>query len=113
MPQALPLTDLIAQGSNRTVKPRVKKAQFGGGYAQTAPDGINPFVESWSIQYIPLTTSERSTMWAALFAVGGWDYLTWQPPGDTAKKWKVVGDITETPASGDLYTLAFTLERCY
>lgn len=113
MPQALPLTDLISQGSTRRRKHRVLSAQFGDGYSQEAPDGINAAYDEWSITYIPLTEAERATLWTALDAVGCWDYFTWQPPGDnTVKKWKVIKDtIAETPESGNLYTIAFELRQ--
>jgi len=54
-------------------------------------------------------------MWAALDAVGGWDYLTWQPPGYTeSKKWKVTSDgISETPTSGEHYTISFNVKQVF
>lgn len=115
MPQALPLTDLISQGSTRKRSNRVLSAQFGDGYSQETPDGINANYDTWSIVYIPLNATERTTLWAVLDAVGASDYVTWQPPGDsTTKRWKVVKDsVTETPESGDLYAIAFELKQVF
>lgn len=114
MAVALPLTSLIAQGSSRRRTNRVLRAQFGDGYEQTAPNGINTIVDEWSIRYENLTTSERNTLLAALDAVGSWDVLTWTPPGDSAKKWKVTADgLTETPVSGDMYSIGFSLRQVF
>jgi len=114
MPQALPLTTAISQGATRKRTNRVLFAQFGDGYDQTAPDGINALVDEWSITYPNLTSSERTTLWSALDAVGGSDYFTWTPPGGTSTKWKVKEDgVTEMPASGDLYTVSFSLRQVF
>lgn len=115
MPQALPLTTRISQGSTRTRTNRVLTAQFGDGYSQEAPDGINNLVDSWSVTYENLDNTERATLWAVLDAVGSWDYLTWQPPGySTSKKWKVTSDgVSEQPTSGDTYTISFSLKQVF
>ena len=114
MPQALPLTTYIAQGSTVTYRNRVLQAKFGDGYDQTAPDGINNIVADWSIRYDNLTTSEKTTLLTALNAVGSWDYLTWTPPGETSKKFKVTKDgYSVAPISGDLWTVSFNLTQVF
>lgn len=114
MPRALPLTNMISQGATRKRKNRVLTAQFGDGYSQEAPDGTNSMVDSWSISFENLDASERSTLWAALDAVGSWDYFTWTPPGCSAGKWKVTTDgVEERPVSGDLYSVSFTLRQIF
>src|SRR5688572_3201304 len=115
MPQALPLTTQISQGSTRTRKNRVLTAQFGDGYSQEAPDGINTLVDEWSIRYDNLNLTDRNTLWTALDAVGAWDYFTWTAPGDgSSKKWKVTKEgISEQPVSGDTYSIAFTLKQVF
>lgn len=32
-----------------SAEPRVLRAQFGDGYAQTAPDGLNAYLRRWSV----------------------------------------------------------------
>lgn len=113
MPTALPLPDLISQGSTRKRKFRVLKAQFGDGYLQTAPDGVNHQVDSWNIIYANLTDADRASVWSAIETVGVSDYFTWTPPGDVAKKWKIVSEVTETPQSGDIYSISFDLMQVF
>lgn len=115
MPQPLPYPDLISQQSTRHRKNRTISARFGDGYSQERPDGINALSDEWSITYLPLSELERSAVWSALDAVGGWDYLIWQPPGSPAPlKWKVTQDgVTESSTGGGLYTLSFTVRQVF
>lgn len=114
MSQALPLTNYISQSSTRTRKHRTLTAQFGDGYSQDAPDGTNAQYDEWNIIYENLTSTNRDTVWTALNAVGSWDYLTWTPPGDTSKKWKVTKDgVNESAQSGSHYSLSFSIRQVY
>lgn len=114
MPVALPLTTLISQGSTRKRMNRVLSAQFGDGYSQEAPNGINSLVDEWNVVYGNLTSSERTTLLAALDTAGSWDTITWTPPGDTAKKWKVTKDgWSETPLAGDQWSITFSLRQVF
>ena len=114
MPQALPLTTAISQSSTRKRNYRTIRAQFGNGYAQTAPDGINSVMDTWEVTYENLTDAERSTLVTALDTVQGWDYFTWTAPGDaTSKKWKVAGDGWSESTTGNHWTVSFTLEQTY
>jgi phage-related protein len=114
MPAALPFTNQISQGSSRQRINRVKSAQFGDGYSQEYPDGLNPNVDLWNVMWNPLGNADRATLMAAL-DTGVFDYLTWQPDGYASScKWKVVKDsVTDTPASGDLYTIAAQLRQVF
>lgn len=115
MSQALPLTNYLSQSSSRTRKNRVLSAQFGDGYSQEAPDGTNALVDGWRLVYTNLSSANRTTLFAALDAVGSWDYFTWQAPGDsTTKKWKVTKDgINEQPQSGNTYSVTFNVKQVF
>jgi phage-related protein len=115
MSTALPLTNYISQRSFRTRKNRVLSAQFGDGYSQEAPDGTNALTDEWSVVYENLSSTNRNTVFAALDAVGAWDYLTWTAPGDgSSKKWKVTKDgVSEQASSGSLYSISFKVRQVY
>jgi phage-related protein len=114
MSTALPLTGYISQSSTRTRKNRVLSAQFGDGYSQEAPDGTNALTDEWTIVYENLSTANRDTVWTALNAVGSWDILTWTPPGESSKKWKVTKDgVTESAMSGATYSLTFKVRQVF
>ena len=115
MPQALPLLTSISQSSARRRMYRTLTSQFGDGYAQHTPDGINNIVDEWSLVYENLTNAERTTLVTALDAVKSSDYFTWTAPGDTSqKRFKVTQDgWSESPRSGDLWTISFTLKQSF
>ncbi len=113
MPTALPLTTRIDQSSARERTYRTLTAKFGNGYGQSIPDGINNVVDTWSVSYSDLTQTERDLVMVALDAVRGWDYLTWQAPGDaSSKKWKLVSSVKEK-TTGHLFNVSFTLEQTF
>ena len=115
MSQALPLTTYISTSSTKQRKNRTLSAQFGDGYSQEAPDGTNSKYDEWNVVYQNLIQADRDTLWAALDAVGSWDYLTWTAFGDSvSKKWKVTTDgISESIQSGNIYTVTFKLKQVY
>ncbi|KVZ57507.1 phage tail protein [Burkholderia ubonensis] len=51
MPDTFTWTPTVAQYAG-TAKLRVRKAQFGDGYEQTLPDGINNRVLSYTLQFV-------------------------------------------------------------
>ena len=76
---ALPLPTKVALSSDKTVVFRDMSVQFGDGYQQIAPNGTNNKVANWSIEWAPLTQTERDTVEAVLDSVGSWGILTWTP----------------------------------
>lgn len=102
MPQAMPLTQYISENSTKSIMHRTLTNQYGDGYSQRAADGLNSNVDQWDVYWIPVTSADRTTIVTALDAVGGWDYLTWTPPGDVSAI-KVV--------LKDKYTMRFVADR--
>jgi phage-related protein len=114
MPAALPLTDRISQSSTKKRINRVIRCQFGDGYEQARADGINNKIDTWELMFEALTTTDRATLTSFLDGIGGWDYFTWTPIGEgSSKKFKVVDGFTETPLSGNLYTITFTAKQFF
>lgn len=112
---ALPLPDLIAYDSAKTVKHRTLKAQFGDGYSQRAPDGINSQYEVWAISWPAVTASERDTITAALNTAGSASVLTWTPPDSATEKKYLMGDdgYSVNAHGGGLYTINCTLTQVF
>jgi phage-related protein len=114
MPSALPLTTFISPESARKRSFKTKRAEFGNGYAQSAPDGINNVKDVWNITYELLTDTNRGTLTSVLNTVQTWDYLTWTAPGDsTSKRWLMTSDGYTEKTSGVYWTVSFTLEQTY
>lgn len=113
MPYALPYTTKITTDSSRKRTYKVRRASFGNGYSQSAPDGINYVKDSWAISFDLLASTERAALVNILDSIGTWDYFTWQAPGDAAsKRWLVTGDWSES-LSGLYYKISFNAEQTY
>jgi phage-related protein len=82
---ALPLPNKIALSSDKSVSFRAISSQFGDGYQQIAPNGINVKVASWNVEWGALTLTERNTVETVLDSVGSWGILTWTPTNETVQ----------------------------
>jgi phage-related protein len=82
---ALPLPNKIALSSDKSVSFRAISSQFGDGYQQTAPNGINVKVASWTVEWGALTLAERNTVESVLDYVGSWGILTWTPTNESVQ----------------------------
>ncbi len=113
MPQTLPLTTHIDESSSMKRTFRVKRVEFGNGYEQVAPDGINSSRDEWSVVYRNLTSAERDTLLNVLNAAQGWDYISWQAPGDAAsKKWRINNEYSMS-TNGNLWSVTVPLLQVY
>ena len=92
MPQALPLTSQLSTNSSKQASFKTIKAQFGDGYSQRSADGLNSKVDTWSITWEHLSSADKDTVITALDAIGGWDYLTWTPFGESSEKKFILKD---------------------
>jgi phage-related protein len=62
------------------LEPKVVKAQFGDGYAQRRPAGINTQARLWSIEMRNIDTPTASAVLTFLEARNGVDVFNWTPP---------------------------------
>jgi phage-related protein len=83
---ALPLGNKITIDSTKSVSFTEMSSQFGDGYEQVAPKGINNIREAWSITWGALTETEKNTVIGVIESVGSWGILTWTPCGETVQK---------------------------
>ena len=111
----LPLTTSIAQSSTRTRVYRTLTSQFGDGYKQDAPDGVNNTIDTWMINYENLGSADRATLVTFLDSQGAWTTWTWQAPNDsTVKNWKITKDgWTESVTAGNISTISFSAMQVF
>lgn len=66
-------------------KPRVSLliAEFGDGYTQAAPDGINHIKETISLTWDALTPDQQAEIYAFFKAKGGYIPFFYTPVGET------------------------------
>jgi phage-related protein len=92
MPVNMPVTGKILRKSSPEYFHRTLKAQFGDGYSQRAPDGLNAKTVSWTVEWGALTQAELTAVMDALDSVGGWDYINWVPLYQTVSKKFILRD---------------------
>jgi phage-related protein len=74
-------------GAAEKIKPKVLAAQFGDGYSQRSPDGINNMPRVWSVQFTLLDATTIDAIHDFLVTQAGVTAFTWTPPKGAAGKW--------------------------
>ncbi len=118
-PQASGLTfDWCVSDASYDLEPRVIKAQFGDGYAQRRPAGINTQVCIWSISMKNTDAKTAGEVIQFLSARNGAEVFNWTPPRQSVTQdvicpsWSV--NYGELLQNGELlYNLAFKFEQVY
>lgn len=89
---------------------RMRKAQFGDGYAQTVADGLNANVKSWPI---PITgdSSVTGPIQSFLDAHVGVSFY-WTPPLGVQGYYQCAS-YTLVPHGSDIYTITPTLQQVF
>lgn len=81
-------------GATEERAPRIHSVQFGDGYEQRAPDGINADLRKRSLSFTARSSAEALAILAFLEAQGGTASFDYTHPGDSSRKyvcksWKV------------------------
>ena len=104
-----------SQSSNQSRKFRSLIAQFGDGYSQIAPDGINYQSDTWQLVYENLNQTDTNTVRNFFDTNGPFTSFTWTAPGDSsAKTWRMTPDGYSVVAlSGSIYTINVTIMQVF
>lgn len=85
---------------------------FGDGYSQRSPDGINNKIDSWTIKVPWLNSTQVTTMETFLDSVGFHDAFLWKPPNSpTQNKYIITNLSIESENSKIAYSLS--IKRVY
>ena len=108
-------TPVPSQSSQRTTMFRTLSTQFGDGYKEDAPDGINYKIDTWNLNFENLTNSDTSNVKTFFDSVGSYSTFTWQAPGDTSSKtWKLdARGYSLTAQSGNIYSISSTIYQVF
>lgn len=79
--QALPLQTKIITAVSSKIQDRLIEVNFGGGYKQTAPDGLQSASMSATITLAPLSEAEKDTIRQFMLDVGVTTGFTVNLPG--------------------------------
>lgn len=78
-----------SSSTQMTEEPRFSRTQFGDGYAQDAPDGLNPITQTWDVSFQDAQDSAASAIVAFFRArispSSGLEPFDWTPLWSTTK----------------------------
>lgn len=100
------------RNSTRTKEDKVLRADFGDGYAQTAPDGINNYTVKWDLSFANYPAEDVDAITNFLDARGSNESFYWTEPfSDTPTLWKQVGPYKVSYPAGLAKTLTVTIQQ--
>lgn len=107
------LTLPVSPSTGLSAEPKVNlfENEFGDGYTQRSPKGLNHIRDVLELKLELMTALEAAGVIAFLRARGGYQPFLWTPPGEatprrwTCAKWKHVRD------EANRNTITFTLEQ--
>lgn len=99
-----------ATGSSGGVDPRILKSQFGEGYAQRLPDGLNAKPRTWDATFTKLSPETKQAICDFLDSLDYCRPFLWARPGEsTPRKWVCEEGYKDTPDdNGLLWTVTAT-----
>ncbi len=111
----MPLTECISQTTAFSYEANIIKAQFGDGYEQRIPNGINYKRDLISIVWENLSQAQKTTVLNALATARyGADYITYTPPGEsTAKKFVQDGQWQTQTDGGNIFTISVPFRQVF
>jgi phage-related protein len=75
-------------GTQSAVQLALNKAEFGDGYTQASPRGLNHIRHSVELSWAGVTPDQLATLRSFFEGRGGYQSFWYQPPGFTAlRKW--------------------------
>jgi phage-related protein len=75
-------------GAAVPVKPRVRMAQFGDGYSQALPDGLNHMLSTYNLNFSRLTDVEAMQIELFLQTMGGTAPFRWKTPNGLMQRFR-------------------------
>ncbi|MDR5736128.1 phage tail protein [Caballeronia sp. LZ025] len=91
---------------------KVRKAQFGDGYAQRVADGLNSAASTFSLQFVGDAT-KISAILAFLRAHAGAAAFYWTPLLWAAPALFTCESFSEPTRDGDVYTITATFDQTF
>lgn len=85
----------------------VEYVEFGDGYSQRANKSINPHKETWTVNWVGLTTAEAKALLTYLKSYSA-TALSWTPPLSDSDKLFTTKEIKASPTT--VHTSAWDVE---
>lgn len=100
-------------GSDRKTDFRINEDEFGDGYSQATPVGLNTARREVSLSWNSLPQAEATQITDFLNARGGAEHFTWTFPTESAAlKWRCL-QFNNTPLRGGRVRVSATFKQVY
>ena len=93
------------------MKPRVRKADFGDGYAQRTGDGLNAINRTVEASFAAITDTEAQTILDFLEERKGYLPFRWTLPGETSPRQWIAPSWRKVFAANRVADVTVTLEQ--
>jgi phage-related protein len=105
----------ITINSKKTSTYRLVDAQYGMGYRQVTPEGLNHITDKWSLEFAPLDGALLQELETFIALVGCNVWFTWTPLTETVpKKWRIDKDTIERNfISKTKWVVTFKITQCF
>lgn len=115
MPDSVPLQDQIVEGSSVSTDARILVANFGDGYNQRTPDGINHLRRTMTIQHKYLTATDANTLRTFYEDNGNGVAVACntKPTDDSARNWYIDSWSESIEGGGNLHNFSATLVQVF
>jgi phage-related protein len=108
------LLESPSQASRGSVKPRIRTVQFGDGYRQSSPDGINNRPLSYRLQYNRISQRRALNVINLFHDLGGHRYFYWTPPPPYVAPLKFVCEDYEFDLEGpNIYSVSAKIDQVF
>lgn len=99
-------------GAKKSVEARVLQSQFGDGYSQRAPDGLNSLPETWELVWLVQLSNRNSIVNFLKGKLGATAFL-WTPPLASAAIKCICRRWSEVAMFGDWWRIEATFEQVF
>lgn len=100
-------------GTSDTIKVKKLEAEFGDGYSQAVPDGINHLRREISLDWELLTPAQSNEIIAFFRARGGCEPFYWTPSDEaTPVKW-ICDDWVEKRNEGGMRSISAKFKQSF
>lgn len=112
---AVPFPNIgIGEKSKRKVGFRILRVDFGDGYSQSMPDGINNALEEWDLSFENYPAADVDTITDFLDSLKGSAVFSWTPPGEASPKlWRQEGEYDVAFNGPSTKSLGFAIKRVF
>lgn len=91
--------------ATRSVRTNVRKIQFGDGYQQRVPEGMNAIAYDWNLRFSNRTVDEIDEIDTFLKARGGYEAFEWTPQREATARIFICEKWERSPTYGATDTL--------